>query len=166
LAFIPPPLLDILSFFFIWGGGGSPLYCSRPMTSLLMTHSKRDFPPERFGDCVELFSLELLPLQFWRNQQAHLHNSTQFIGRGSSLQRRLPGNFFTSIFDTSYGSTTVGELHRMATTIHYSSVAEPKLFVSAPATAPTFKKFRLQLRLQLGRHQCAQVTCLILFKIN
>ncbi len=35
-----------------------------------------------------------------------------------------------------------------------SSVAEPKLFISAPALAPTFKKFRCQSRLLLQLDRC------------
>jgi hypothetical protein len=38
-----------------------------------------------------------------------------------------------------------------------TSVAEPKLFVSAPALAQTYKKFRLQLGLQLGRYLFTQL---------
>jgi hypothetical protein len=38
-----------------------------------------------------------------------------------------------------------------------SSVAEPKLFISAPAPAPTFKKFRFWLRLQVCNYLFAQL---------
>jgi hypothetical protein len=46
------------------------------------------------------------------------------------------------------------ELDIEADSLVFSSVVEPKLFVSAPALALTFKKFRLQSRLQLRLQLC------------